>query len=97
MNKYKNLWHKSTNIPRPEFYENEAPKIGEYRGVSVFKLFTHGFDFVINGACITQRAGASDYQNTINEVLDGKAPVADTVADHLKACGFTPLLYSEAN
>ncbi len=57
-NKYKNPWAKDLSIQMPEFYENNAPIHLEYRGVIVYKLREKSFDFVLDGCCITQRAGA---------------------------------------
>lgn len=95
-NRYRNLWAPELKVKKPDFYENNAPQIGEHRGVRVFKLFDHGYDFVLAGACITQRAGASELARTIDEVLDGEHPVADAVAAHLRGLGFRPLTYAEA-
>ncbi len=94
-NKYRNLWFKSCNIPRPEFYQNDAPKVLEHRGVEVFKLWETSFDFVIGGACITQRAGASKAKAVIDEILDGKSCVSEEVKTHLVSLGFKAYSYSD--
>ncbi len=93
MNRYKNPWHKTLNVPKPEYYENNAPQVGEHRGVVVYKLFTHGYDFVLGGVCITQRAGISEYKKAIDELLDGESFCSDEVAAHLKSLGHTPTTY----
>jgi hypothetical protein len=98
MNRYRNPWHKTLNMPKPEFYENSAPVVFEYRGVTVYKLFNHGFDFVFEGCCITQRAGCdrgAKARAAIDEILDGNQPVDSNVADHLTKYGFPALTYDQ--
>lgn len=94
-NKYRNPWFRSCNTPRPEFYENDAPKVFEYRGVVVFELWRGSFDYVLGDCCITQRAGMSKATEVIDEILDGETPVDNTVAKHLRACGHSPITYDE--
>ena len=93
-NQYRNLWAKSLKLP--EFYRNDANELYSHRGVSVYKVFDKHYDFVIGGACITQRAGAKDRKKVIDGILDGQEPVSDVVAAHLKTLGFSPLTYDEA-
>jgi len=97
MNRYKNLWRDDTQIKSPEYYENDARKIGEHRGVSVLKLYNESFDFVLAGACIAQRAGASEWTLTIDNLLDGVDCCSDKVAAHIAAQGFRPLSYGQYN
>lgn len=78
-NKYRNPWAKDLNTPKPEFYENDAPCIFEHRGVKVFQLHTHSFDYVLDGVCITQRCGARNPRRLIDSILDGKQSVSDQV------------------
>lgn len=78
-NKYRNPWHKDLNLPKPEFYQNDAPKFFEHRGVQVFKLAPKSFDYVLKGVCITQRAGARDPQELIDAILDRRQPISDQV------------------
>lgn len=96
-NRYRNPWHKGLNIPKPEYYENDAPCVGNYRGVVVYRLWDTSFDYVLEGCCITQRAGFSRerFTGVIDAILDGKEPVADEVAEHVRACGFSPMTYGE--
>lgn len=72
MNRYKNPWWKSANNSSPEFYENNAKKIGSYRGIDVFEIFSAHFDFVKDGTCVTQRAGITKYKKAIDNLLDGE-------------------------
>jgi len=95
-NQYRNLWHKSLNVPKPEFYQNNAPQVRpEYRSVKVYKLFDRGYDFVFAGCCITQRAGVTRYREVIDELLDGKSPCSDEVANHIRTNGEKAITYSE--
>lgn len=86
-NRYKNPWHKSCNTPRPEYYENDAKQVMEYRRVKVFALFAHGYDFVYEGCCITQRAGVTEAKREIDKILNGETSVDITVARHLRQYG----------
>lgn len=95
-NRYQNLWANLLNVKKPDFYENNAREIGSHRGVVVYKLFDHGYDFVIGDACITQRAGCTEMVQVIDDILDGRSPVSDVVAMHLRKLGFAPLTYSDA-
>ena len=97
MNRYRNPWCKILNAPKPEFYENDARKVFEYRGVSVFKLNDDHFDYVLSGCCITQRAGFKP-QNApavIDDLLDGQTPCCDEVAAHIAAQGGKPMTYEQ--
>jgi hypothetical protein len=87
VNRYLNLWHDKLIVPKPPFYENNAPQVFSHRGVAVFKVFAGHFDFVMAGACIAQRGGATDAADAIDEILDGRRPVADRVAEHINAHG----------
>lgn len=94
-NRYKNPWYKSTNIPRPEFYENSAPQVAEYRQVKIYKLFDRAYDFVLSGMCITQRAGITEHKCEIDSILDGRTPVDTLVCKHLRKLGHKPISYPE--
>lgn len=87
-NRYRNLWHKT--LKKPEYYENNAKRVGEHRGVVVFRVLPDQFDFVVGGACITQRAGWRGDTGIIDQILDGGEMVGDAVHEHLKSLGFTP-------
>ncbi len=95
-NRYRNPWAKSLNVPKPDFYENDAPCVLEYKGFRVLKTVERGFDFVLNDCCVTQRAGMSNARRLINDLLDGKEPVADSVAEHFTAQGVNFATYSHA-
>lgn len=97
MNKYRNPWHKSLNIPKPEFYENEFKLVHEYRGVKIYKGWDKCFDYVILDCCITQRAGFSKETciQVIDDILEGLSPVCEEVKKHLKNLGFNPKSYNE--
>jgi hypothetical protein len=96
-NRYRNPWAKILNVPKPEFYENNARVIFTFRGVSVYKLGEQSFDYVFSGCCITQRAGFNEAnaRKIISDILDGNDPVAQPVADHLKRNGCKPLSYEQ--
>ena len=65
-NRYFNPWHKRGQATH---YENDACCICEYKGFRVFKLFDKAFDYVFDNCCITQRAGASNPEKVIDELL----------------------------
>lgn len=94
-NKYKNPWYKETTRTTSEYYENNARQVLEHRDVKVYKLFENSYDFVLNGCCITQRAGITEAQREIDKLLDGKTPTCDTVASHLRANGHKPITYDQ--
>lgn len=94
-NRYRNPWHDELNVRKPPFYENDAPMVAEYRGVKIFKLFNRGYDFVLAGCCITQRAGITEHRKVIDEILAGKIPQSDKVAEHMRSLGFPAMTYSE--
>lgn len=94
-NKYRNLWHKDLNVPQPEFYKNEARCILEHRGFKVFKLFNEHYDFVLEDACVTQRAGVSKAKEVIDSILDGKEVVSRQVKDYFNKKGYNFKTYSD--
>lgn len=94
-NRYRNLWRSELIRHAPEFYENDAKQVTEHRGVKVYRLHSKSFDYVLAGVCIAQRGGCGSAIDVIDEILDGRKPVADKVAAHVKAQGFTPLSYTE--
>lgn len=94
-NHYRNPWHDKLNVRKPSHYENDAPMVAEYRGVQIFKLWDHAFDFVLAGTCITQRAGITEHKQVIDDMLSGASCVCDEVAAHLRANGHNPMTYSE--
>ena len=93
MNRYRNPWHKSLNIPTKEFYENDAPMVAQYRGVKIYKLWNKAYDFVFGDCCITQRAGITEHKREIDHLLDGQTPCGTEVFKHLTANGHTPISY----
>ena len=88
-NKYRNPWRHATNVLGPEFYENDAPKVFEYRGVTVYAVHHMRWDYAFNGACITQRAGfsADTGREVIDGILNGQIYCSDGVVKHLTASG----------
>lgn len=100
-NKYLNPWHKSLNVEKPPYYENDAPEVYTYRGVKVFKLGSTHYDYVLNGCCISQRAGfpktEEERQAIIDDYLDGSQPCSVEVASHITASGGNGLSYEEYN
>lgn len=84
-NEYKNLWYQANKQTMKPVYFNDAPLIKEYRGVQVFKLYNGSYDFVLKGACITQRAGVARYKEVIDGILDGTDLLTGTaVTNYLK-------------
>lgn len=79
-NRYYNPWHKTG---QPTHFENDAPCVFEYRRFQVFNLFDKAYDYVFDNCCITQRAGASNPEKVINELLA-------TMCTTSKAPGHTP-------
>jgi hypothetical protein len=94
MNRYRNLWHKSLNVPKPPFYENDARCVLTHRGVRVFKLFGGFYDLVLADACIAQRAGGEDVA-AIDDLLDGKKAVCEEVKQHINANGGHAISYRD--
>ena len=98
-NKYRNPWADATQVRGAPFFEHDGPKLGEWRGVEVFKNPAGSFDFVLNGCALTLRAGfdPQGFRAVVDEILNGERAVADTVAAHLRACGHSPLTFAEAS
>jgi hypothetical protein len=94
-NRYRNPWHATLNVKKPQFYENDAPCVAEYRGVRIYALWPNFFDFVLDSCCITQRAGITEHRKVIDEMLSGESCVCDEVAAHLRSLGHSPMTYSE--
>jgi hypothetical protein len=93
VNIYRILWAPTANHSNaPTHYQNDAPAVLTHRGVTVYRLTT-SFDYVLDGACIAQRCGKSP--KVIDDILDGRCPVADAVAAHLRERGFTPVTYGQ--
>lgn len=98
-NKYRNPWCNETLIKRPPFYENDAPEVYAYRGVVVFKVSEHHYDYVFHDCCISQRAGLPKNDLEKNEIidayLDGKILVTKEIVDHINAHGGNAKSYDE--
>ncbi len=97
-NKYLNPWSELTKRGYPEFYENDARCVGRHRGVSVFKINDHQFDYVFADVAITQLAGFSSDRlvEIVDSMLDGERPLCNASVKHLKAHGFDAITYDEA-
>jgi len=97
--KYRNLWFDLGAIRRPEYFEHNGRKVGEWRGVEVFHNPAGSYDYVYEGAAISQRAGYEADTGAIitNAILDGFACVSDPVAEHLRQHGHNPLSYADAS
>ena len=69
--KYKNPWWRKDRQRSygPEFYVASDGPIHTYREVSIYTRFS-SYDYVIDGVCITQRAGISKYKEVIDDILD---------------------------
>lgn len=95
MSRYRNLWHGKTNLYGPEYYEHDGRKIATHRGVDVLRNPAGSFDFVVGGACVGMRAGYSTSEG-LDDLLDGRQPCSQEVANHLRAQGFASAIsYSE--
>lgn len=83
----KNLWHVSGNSNSKPFYTYTGRVLLEYRGVQVFKNPAGSWDYVLNGATITQRAGfdAGRARVIIDTLLAGNEMSAAAVLAHIKA------------
>ena len=97
--KYRNPWANSTQVPGAPYFEHSGPTLGEWRGVQVVKNPAGSFDYVLQGCALTMRAGfdRDTFREVVDEILDGRRAVADTVAAHLVTCGHSPLTYSQAS
>lgn len=71
-NSYVNPWHKPNGHQGPPIFQNYAPVICEHRGFKVFRLHDRHYDYVFNGRCVTQRAGASKAKEVIDTILAGE-------------------------
>jgi hypothetical protein len=67
--RYRNPWFSPMHGHDPEFYVTDAKPV-EWRGVFVYqRLKGICWDYVKDGVCLTQRAGASRYREVIDELL----------------------------
>jgi hypothetical protein len=74
---YKNPWYEPGGKYGPPVYTCEKRPMITYRGVQIFKVWERRYDVVMNGVCITQRAGASNPRQLIDNILDGKDPFSE--------------------
>jgi hypothetical protein len=83
----KNLWHDSQSRSSKPFYTYTGRVLLSYRGVQVFKNPAGSWDYVLNGATITQRAGfeAGRARGIIDTLLAGDEMSAPAVMAHIKA------------
>jgi hypothetical protein len=107
-NKYLNPWHDPRDPPTefnrggygPEFYENDAPVVCEYRGFKVYEIdvprsayysdagdTVKAYDYVYEGVCVTQRAGASKPKEVIDQIYVEDKYAAPVVREHLRKHG----------
>ena len=82
MIKYRNIW---ATDRQPEFYMRiKAKEVLSYKGVKVYELGNKlQWDYVVNNACFTQRAGYSKEfaMGLIDCMIDNKkheCPIIDT-------------------
>ena len=90
MNAYKNPWHKPTaygydDTYGPEIYRNNASVHFTARGFTVYKLNDKHYDYVYNGVCITQRAGASNPGEVIDSIIAGDSPLNERAHEYFRA------------
>lgn len=97
--RYRNPWFDQCLTARAEYYENDAPCVFSYRGVDVYKLWGTSYDYVLNGCCITQRAGfpkdKAERQRIIDDMLDGRQPCSERVAEWITQNGGHGLSYDD--
>jgi len=69
MTTYRNPWYRPSVGGDPEFYTTDVKPM-EHRGVLVYqRIKGRCWDYVKDGVCLTQRAGASRYREVIDELL----------------------------
>jgi hypothetical protein len=94
-----NLWHRPDSAYSQRQFVYRGKCLFEHRGVKIYKNPAGSWDCTFNGVTITQRAGfhKETAAELIDGILDGTAvmPVADAVANHLRAAGHTPKAYSD--
>lgn len=67
--RYKNPWYLVRKGSGPEYYENDSDSEPElYKGYQIFTRQEHGpiFDVVLEGICVTQRAGINGAKRAID-------------------------------
>lgn len=79
---YKNPWYEPGGKYGPPVYTHDKRPMIDYRGVRIFKVWERRYDFVMNGVCITQRAGASKPRELIDDILDGKDPYSERALNY---------------
>lgn len=97
MTNIKNPWHHKDTPHSKPFFEYPDSPVFSYRGVDVFQSYSSSFDYVLGDTAITQRAGFNKdvAPSIIDDLLDGRRPVCDEVAKHIKSQGFNPLTYDQ--
>lgn len=84
----KNLWHQSGNSYSKPVFTYTGRALFTYRGVQVFKNPAGSWDYILNGAAITQRAGFSKDKAPaiIDALLSGRDEYAGAaVMAHIQA------------
>ncbi len=51
------------------FVRTNYKKVGEYRGVTVYRIVNHICDYVYDGCCIAQRDVSSKFKEVIDEIF----------------------------
>lgn len=93
----KNPWFKPQSAYSRREYRYEGKPLAEHRGVQVFKNSAGSWDWVISGMTVGQRAGfhKDRFAAAMDELLDGKWPCAQAVAEHLRFHGFGAVSHEE--
>tara|TARA_R110002167_G_C12266643_1_gene613596 strand:+ start:65 stop:379 length:315 start_codon:yes stop_codon:yes gene_type:complete len=79
--KYKNPWFKNERTSfSPEYFKlsENTRSIVEYRGFSVYRRLRDCWDWVLDGCCVSQRAGFSveQFKKQVDSTID------NTILDH---------------
>jgi hypothetical protein len=84
----RNPWHDKTLTARPVHYTLMTAPVFEHRGMEIFKMPQGGFLYVFGDMAITHRGAWDKTARIADDILDGRAPISDIPAAHLKANGF---------
>jgi len=88
-----NPWYNPQSGSSTKTYVMKTEPVFEHRGVKVFKHPAGGFLHTFEDMAITHLIALNRTGVNIDNILDGKMPVCDLVADHLQMHGFSPIRY----
>lgn len=81
---YKNPWHDGTPNYGPAMFRHQHKPLHTYNGVEVYRIHESHFDYVKEGVCLTQRAGATKYKEVIDNLLKGSDFEAERAQSYMK-------------